>query len=72
MFYLQQNLLRWERTLRVTFGMLIAAIAVARLFASGALLGAALAATATLALTGFAGVRPACAMVGPKPLRKAR
>lgn len=71
MFYLKQNLPRWERTLRVALGMLIAAGAVASLPASSALLWAALATAATLALTGFVGFCPACAMVGRKPLRKA-
>ncbi|WP_422843018.1 YgaP family membrane protein [Acidovorax sp. M2(2025)] len=70
MFYLKQNLPRWERTLRVALGMLIAAGAVASLPASSALLWAALAAAATLALTGFVGFCPACAMAGRKPLRK--
>lgn len=58
MFYLQQNLLRWERTLRVTLGMLIAAIVVVSPPARSALLWAALAATATLALRGFCWVPP--------------
>lgn len=71
MFYLKQNLPRWERTLRVALGTLIAAGAVASLPAGSVLLWAALAAAATLALTGFVGFCPACAMVGRKPLRKA-
>lgn len=70
MFYLQQNLPWWERVLRVAFGAAVAIAALA-LQTSGLMLWLPVAAAATLALTGFVGFCPACAMLGRRPLRKA-
>jgi len=71
MFYLQQNLPWWERALRVALGAAVAIAALA-LQANGLMLWLAVAAAATLALTGFVGFCPACAMFGRRPIRKAQ
>ena len=69
MFYLQRNLPWWARLLRLALGATVAMAALA-LEISGATLWLTVAVAATLALTGFVGVCPACALFGRRPLRK--
>jgi hypothetical protein len=71
MFYLQQNLPWWERMLRLALGAAVAMAALA-LETSGVMLWLAVTVAATLALTGFVGFCPACAMFGRRPIRKAQ
>jgi hypothetical protein len=67
MLYLKSNLPGWERALRVAIGIVVAVMSYQ--FAPGALgswigVGTGL----TLAVTGFAGFCPMCAMVGRRSI----
>lgn len=67
MFYLQRNLPRWERLLRLALAALIAVAAIASEH-SGVVPWLAGAAAVALALTGVVGSCPACAMFGRRPV----
>jgi len=63
MLYLKTNLPGWERAIRVAIGVIVAAMAYQ--FATGALgSGIGIGTGFMLAVTGFVGFCPMCAMVG--------
>lgn len=70
MFYLQRNLPWWERVLRLILGAIVV-MAAFILQVGSVMLWLAVAVAATLALTGFIGFCPACAMFGRRAIRKA-
>ncbi len=67
MLYFKTNLPGWERTLRVAMGVIVAVMAYQ--FAPGALAGwIGIGMGIMLAVTGFVGFCPMCAMVGRRSI----
>jgi hypothetical protein len=68
MLYFKHNLPAWERAIRIVAGLLLAGMAMLFSGALPALTWLGFASGTMLAITGFIGFCPMCAMVGRRPI----